>query len=62
VLSLLHTLKGNAGTMGAEKLSNQALTAELRLKQNPEGEIGQELEKLNDNFKEFVKELENLQI
>ena len=49
----LHTLKGNSGTLGVEKLSTQAATIEKRLKENKFEGLKEELIKLNFLFKEF---------
>ena len=62
ILTNLHTLKGNAGTLGAMKLSEQAMLTEKKLKQNPEENVAADLQRLEDYFNEFVKTLETLQI
>ena len=49
----LHTLKGNSGTLGVEKLSTQAAHIEKRLKENNFEGLKDELIKLNFLFKEF---------
>ena len=49
----LHTLKGNSGTLGVEKLSTQAAYIEKRLKENNFEGLKDELIKLNFLFKEF---------
>jgi PAS domain S-box-containing protein len=62
ILSNLHTLKGNSGTMGVEKLSHQAMVTEKKLKHNPDEDVSRDLMILKEYFEEFVKALENLQI
>ncbi|MBC8110959.1 MAG: PAS domain S-box protein [Verrucomicrobia bacterium] len=61
ILSILHTLKGNAGTIGAEKLSAIARIMETELKQNPDANIIDNLIRLEENLEEFVKATESLQ-
>ncbi len=56
----LHTLKGNAGTLGVEKLSNQAALIEKRLKENTFEGLKDELVKLNFFFKEFKESSKNI--
>jgi len=55
----LHTLKGNAGTLGIEKLSTQAALIEKRLKENNFEKLKEELVKLNFFFKEFKENYRN---
>ena len=56
----LHTLKGNAGTLGIEKVFKQASTIEKRIKANNFDDLKLHLEKLRilfDEFKESSKKL-----
>ena len=55
ILINLHTLKGNAGTLGIEKVSNQAIEVEARLKEEKkiyEG-LAEELDTLKNYYEEF---------
>ncbi|MEO9871011.1 PAS domain S-box protein [Ekhidna sp.] len=56
----LHTLKGNAGTLGVEKLSKQAATIEKRLKENKFEGLEREVQLLKYLFKEFKESSQNL--
>ena len=56
----LHTLKGNSGTLGVEKLSQQAAFVEKRLKENNFDGLKDELIKLNLLFKEFKESFRNI--
>ncbi|MFY0607733.1 MAG: PAS domain S-box protein [Cyclobacteriaceae bacterium] len=49
----LHTLKGNAGTLGIERLSAQAQLIEAKLKNGDMSNLASEVKKLTKNFKEF---------
>ncbi|MEM6641693.1 MAG: PAS domain S-box protein [Bacteroidota bacterium] len=49
----LHTLKGNSGTLGVEKLATQAAYIERKLKENNFDHLKEELVRLNELFKEF---------
>ena len=55
ILINLHTLKGNAGTLGIEKVSNHSIAIEARL--NKEKRIydglADELNKLIESYEEF---------
>lgn len=55
ILINLHTLKGNAGTLGIEKVSNLTIDIEAKLKEEKSIYIGlaDELNKLKLNFEEF---------
>ncbi len=55
ILINLHTLKGNAGTMGIERVSNQTFEIEARLKREKKIYDGlmEELNELNQKFEEF---------
>ena len=57
ILINLHTLKGNAGTLGIEKVSRRTIDIEAKLKKQKriyEG-LEDELEKLRESFEEFKK-------
>ncbi|MEP0986523.1 PAS domain S-box protein [Ekhidna sp.] len=56
----LHTLKGNAGTLGVEKLSKQAAFIEKRLKENKFEGLASEVQVLKDLFNEFKESSQNL--
>ena len=56
----LHTLKGNAGTLGVEKLSKQAAFIEKRLKENKFEGLEGEVQKLKMLFQEFKESSQNL--
>lgn len=56
----LHTLKGNAGTLGIEKLSKQAAFIEKRLKENKFEGLEGEVQKLKTLFQEFKESSQNL--
>jgi hypothetical protein len=53
ILSVLHTLKGNAGTLGIEKLANFAKLLEDKLKKGIQENLGEELISLQEIFMEF---------
>ncbi|NQZ78183.1 MAG: Hpt domain-containing protein, partial [Ekhidna sp.] len=56
----LHTLKGNAGTLGIEKLSKQAALIEKRLKENKFEHLEEEVATLKVLFQEFKESSKNL--
>ncbi|GAB4238543.1 MAG: hypothetical protein Tsb0034_14190 [Ekhidna sp.] len=56
----LHTLKGNAGTLGVEKLSKQAAFIEKRLKENKFDHLDSEILKLKQLFNEFKESSQNI--
>ncbi|WP_420318169.1 PAS domain S-box protein [Ekhidna sp.] len=56
----LHTLKGNAGTLGVEKLSKQAAHIEKRLKENKFEGLEEEVNILKELFQEFKESSQNL--
>jgi PAS domain S-box-containing protein len=58
--SQLHTLKGNAGTLGVEKLSKQAAYIEKRLKENKFEELEGDVQVLKSLFQEFKESSQNL--
>ena len=49
----LHTLKGNAGTLGVEKLSKQAELTERNIKNENYKTLEEDLKLLNLTFEEF---------
>jgi HPt (histidine-containing phosphotransfer) domain-containing protein len=55
ILINLHTLKGNAGTLGIEKVSNKtiAIEAKLKIKKCIYDELAEELNELSSYFEEF---------
>ncbi|MFK7951566.1 MAG: PAS domain S-box protein [Ekhidna sp.] len=58
----LHTLKGNAGTLGVERLSHQAATIEKMLKANNFDNLNTEVNLLSTRLKEFKESSQNLYI
>ncbi len=60
ILSKLHTLKGNAGTLGIEKLANIAASIESKLKENIFSQLENDIKSLQAAFKEFQKEYTNI--
>ncbi len=56
----LHTLKGNAGTLGVEKLSKQAATIEKQLKENKFEDLDAGVQLLKVLFQEFKESSQNL--
>jgi PAS domain S-box-containing protein len=58
----LHTLKGNAGTLGVERLSQQAATIEKMIKENNFEHLKPEIEILSTRLKEFKQSSQNLLI
>ncbi|WP_020527256.1 PAS domain S-box protein [Flexithrix dorotheae] len=52
-LSILHTIKGNAGTLGIEKISSQAALMEGKLKMNHKNDFENNFKTLNVDFEEF---------
>ncbi len=57
ILSKLHTLKGNASTLGIEKVAKQARITEAKLKAKNYDELAEDMVALKMNFKEFQKVL-----
>ncbi|NJM93743.1 MAG: response regulator [Cytophagales bacterium] len=53
ILSKLHTLKGNAGTLGIEKVSNYAALIEQNLKNGNYLDLERDIRVLKDYFEEF---------
>ena len=60
IRSLMHTLKGNAGTLGIERLSKQAATIEKRLKENKFDKLKSDLRHLKKSFQEFMDSYQNI--
>ncbi|MFY0690122.1 MAG: PAS domain S-box protein [Cyclobacteriaceae bacterium] len=60
IRSELHTLKGNAGTLGIERLSKQASIVEKKIKENKFDSLNEELSKLKDAYLEFKESYLNL--
>lgn len=60
VKSILHTLKGNAGSVGADKLSACAKQLETRIKENNFENWQQHFQELEDFFLEFRINYRNL--
>ena len=58
--SLLHTLKGNAGSIGADKLSICAKSLEIKTKENNFENWEQDFQELEDFFLEFRINYRNL--
>ena len=56
----LHTLKGNAGTLGVEKLSKQATDIDKRLKENKFEGLESKVQRLKTLFQEFKESSQNL--
>jgi PAS domain S-box-containing protein len=54
-LSCLHTIKGNAGTLGVEKVYRQAAFMEGRLKSNDKSNFKDHFQALKDYHEEFTK-------
>ncbi len=55
ILSKLHTLKGNAGTLGLEKLANTAAMIEASIKKNRYDSVSENLKSLESDFLDFQK-------
>ncbi|MBC7923184.1 MAG: PAS domain S-box protein [Ferruginibacter sp.] len=65
VLSHLHTLKGNAGTLGLDRLASVAAEVEARLKREDVSELAAGLQRLKENltifqrhYQQFLREKE----
>ncbi|MDH5608571.1 MAG: response regulator, partial [Cyclobacteriaceae bacterium] len=56
----LHTLKGNAGTLGIERLSKQAAVVEKKIKENNFDKLKPDLSKLKKSLKEFQDSYKNI--
>jgi PAS domain S-box-containing protein len=59
ILSNLHTLKGSAGTIGAERIANQAKLSEGKLKNKEFIDLKTDLQLLQELFTEFQQEYKN---
>ena len=57
ILRKLHTIKGNAGTLGVDQLAHEAKTLESKLKEKDHSTLGEDLETLRSRFIEFQKHL-----
>ena len=53
IRSQMHTLKGNAGTLGIERVSKQAMIIEKKVKENKFDNLETEIKKLRKTLKEF---------
>lgn len=60
ILSKLHTLKGNAGTLGIDKIAKLAAAIESSLKQDNYINLKSDFQLLKKAFKEFQKEYTNI--
>ena len=60
ILKQLHTLKGNSGTLGIEKVSSLSAYIELQLKNRKYESLEEDLNFLNLAFGEFVNEYHDL--
>ncbi|MBV6644230.1 MAG: PAS domain S-box protein [Cyclobacteriaceae bacterium] len=60
ILKEMHTLKGNAGTLGVERLSKQAACIEKMLKENNFDHLNKQLNKLKSSLEEFKEIYHNL--
>jgi response regulator RpfG family c-di-GMP phosphodiesterase len=56
----LHTIKGNAGTLGIEKLSKQAEDIEKKLKNEDYETLEQDINFLNLTYQEFENKYQNI--
>jgi PAS domain S-box-containing protein len=56
ILTNLHTLKGSAGTIGADRIANLSKEAESRLKNNISDQLAADLQNLQYFFEEFQNE------
>ncbi|RDB07893.1 PAS domain S-box protein [Runella aurantiaca] len=60
VKSNLHTLKGSAGTIGVARVAEIARIGEGKLKTNDTSTLGEDLPKLEQEFKVFLKEYQTI--
>jgi len=60
VLNILHTLKGNAGTLGVEKMASQAELLETELKKEKYSIFEKRISKLKDYYNSFKTDLTTL--
>lgn len=56
----LHTLKGNAGTLGIERIANKATYIEKKLKENNFTDIQEDLDELREAYLEFQENYQNI--
>jgi len=56
----LHTLKGNAGTLGVERLANKATIIEKKLKEHNFADLEDDLQGLQKAYEEFQEHYHNL--
>ena len=57
ILSKLHTLKGNASTLGVEKVAKYARMIEANLKEKKYDRLAEDMITLKKSFREFQEEL-----
>ncbi len=60
IQKFMHTLKGNSGTLGIERLSKQATIVEKQLKENKFDQLDSQLDHLKKAFDEFRDNYKNL--
>jgi PAS domain S-box-containing protein len=60
ILDKLHTIKGNAGTLGIEKMAFQAKSIESNLHKNYYITLDEDLDRLSLTFTEFEKEMTSI--
>lgn len=60
VLSALHTLKGNSGTMGVEKMAQKAKEIETDVKKGEKAKLLENLAELSMAFEEFLANYANI--
>ncbi len=60
VKSNLHTLKGSAGTIGVARVAEIARIGEGKLKTNDTSTLAEDLPKLEQEFKVFLKEYQTI--
>ncbi|MEW6712130.1 MAG: Hpt domain-containing protein, partial [Candidatus Riflebacteria bacterium] len=58
----VHSLKGSAANVGAEKLSNQARKFEMKIKEGRSFNFKDEIDQLISLFKELLNELKKQQL
>lgn len=60
ILSILHTLKGNAGTLGIERVAYQAEYMEAKLKKDDRENLQSDFDKLEKDFKTFQQDYKKI--
>ncbi len=60
ILSILHTIKGNAGTLGIDKMANTAREVEAGLKNKETQHLPSGIQELHLNFEEFKAHTQQL--